>query len=187
MRAPNKSAMLQSYDLISRLIYCNFARFNTSARFNRLRSGGGTRLKRSSVCYTQGYVNWSKCLWTTKREMAALGVEVPYILYEGHVTLSFRGIHVPSEKARPNVRVWQLLAGNDKASPLVKFWRKGAWEVCTSQLTPFRVIQYVEFTQCVSVILALFMKQFLRSKQTLFLFHQEQYSVKRNSRFPRFS
>ena len=187
MRAPNKSAMLESYDLILRLIYCNFARFNTSARFNRLRSGGGTRLKKSSVCYTQGYVNWSKCLWPTKREMAALGVEVPYILYEGHVPLRFRGIHVPSEKARPNVRVWQLLAGNDKASPLVKFWRKGAWEVCTSQLTPFRVIQYVEFTQCVSVILALFMKQFLRSKQTLFLFHQEQYSVKRNSRFPRFS
>ena len=75
--------------------------------------------------------------------MAALGVEVPYILYEGHVTLSFRRIHVPSEKARPNVRGWQLLVGNDKASPLVKFWREGALEVCTSQLTPFRVIQYM--------------------------------------------
>lgn len=58
--------------------------------------------------------------------MAALRVEVPYILYEGHMRLSFKGINVPSEKARPNVRGWQLLVGNDKASPLVKFWREGA-------------------------------------------------------------
>ena len=146
MRAPNKSAVLESYDLIFRLHYCNFARFNTSAKFNRLRSGGGTRLKKSSVCYTQGYVNWSKCLWTPKWQMAALRAEVPYILYEGHVPPSFREIHVPSEKARPNVRVWPFLAGNDKASPLVKFWRESAWEV--SQLSPFRVIQFVEFIQC---------------------------------------
>lgn len=134
-------------NFILRLICCNFARFITSARFNRWRSGGGTRLKRSSVCYTRGYVNWSKCLWTRKWEMAALGVEVPYISYEGHVPPSFREIHVPSERARPHARVWQLLTGNDKTSPLVKFWRESAWEVYTSQLTIFRVIQCVEFIE----------------------------------------
>lgn len=118
--------------------------------------------------------------------MAALRAEVPYILYEGHVPPSFREIHVPSEKARPNVRVWPFLAGNDKASPLVKFWRESG----KAHEKFLNLVLSVSFNlwslYSVSVILALVMKQFLRSKQFLLLFYQEQCSVKRNSLFPRF-
>ena len=116
--------------------------------------------------------------------MAALGVEVPYILYERHVPPSFREIHVPSEKARVSGSSWQEMIRPRHWS---SFGGKAHEKFALHNLPLSVSFKYVEFTQCVSVILALFTKQFLRSKQTLFLFYQEQYSVKRNSRFPRFS
>jgi len=120
--------------------------------------------------------------------MAALGVEVPYILYEGHVPPSSREIHVPSEKALPQTCVsgssWQEMIRPRHWS---SFGGKALEKFALHNLPLPVSFNMWSLHSSLSVILALFMKQFLRSKQTLFLFHQEQYSVKRNSRFPRFS